>query len=219
MNIYRFLRQDWLALLFLLTPIALATYLWPQLPDQVAVHWNVVGKVNDWDSKETFGLMMGGLTVFTYLLLLCVPFIDPKANAERNRKPLIIIRTAIMGLLCVTMSAIMLYNVGVAINMPTLVKVVVPLLLLVIGNLLSKLKPSYFVGIRTPWTLESPVVWTKTHRLAGGLWVASALFLLMVSLYLPESYYLPVLIGVLLVMTLAPIGYSYLIFQEQQTTH
>ena len=176
-----------------------------------------MGKVNDWDSKETFGLMMGGLTVFTYLLLLCVPFIDPKANAERNRKPLIIIRTAIMGLLCVTMSAIMLYNVGVAINMPTLVKVMVPLLLLVIGNLLSKLKPSYFVGIRTPWTLESPVVWTKTHRLTGGLWVASALFLLVGSFVLPDHAYPLFLISIISVMAGVPIVYSYVIYQRNQT--
>ena len=43
------------------------------------------------------------------------------------------------------------------------------LLFVLMGNYLSTVKLNYFVGVRTPWTLESARVWAKTHRLAGKL--------------------------------------------------
>ncbi len=218
MNVRTFLRREWLALLFLITPIVLTVYLWPQLPDQVASHWNAAGEVDGWLSKSTFVAMMGGMLVGTYLLLLFILRIDPKPTAKYNRDTLHAMRTALMGLLCVTVSTAVLYNVGVPIDIATVTKVSVPILLLVIGNLFSKLQPSYFVGIRTPWTLESKEVWTQTHRMAGGLWVASSLFLLAASLFLPDNQYPPVLIAVVLVMVVVPVGYSYWAFRKQQAT-
>jgi uncharacterized membrane protein len=32
---------------------------------------------------------------------------------------------------------------------------------------MGKIRPNWFVGVRTPWTLSSKLSWDKTHRLAG----------------------------------------------------
>ena len=45
----------------------------------------------------------------------------------------------------------------------------VGLLLSVLGSLLGQVRPNWFFGIRTPWTLSSERSWTATHRL--GRWV------------------------------------------------
>ena len=217
MNIVSFLRRDWLALLFLLLPLIVMAYAWSLLPDVVVTHWNVAGEVDGWTTRSTFVTIMGSLLTGTYLLLLLMLRFDPKPTARYNQRSLRIIRAATMGLLAVTVSTAVLFNVGVPVDITTVIKIAVPLLLLVMGNLFSKLKPSYFLGIRTPWTLESPEVWVKTHRMAGGLWVASALFLLLFSFSLPDSYYPPVLIGVVVVMVVVPFVYSYLAFKKQQT--
>jgi uncharacterized membrane protein len=37
---------------------------------------------------------------------------------------------------------------------------------------MGKIRPNWFVGVRTPWTLSSKASWTKTHRLAGWLFIA-----------------------------------------------
>lgn len=217
MNLSDFLRREWPALLFLLLPLVLIAYTWSLLPDQVASHWNAAGEVDGWMSKSTFVAAMGGVTVSTYLLLLLVLRIDPRPTAKYNQRTLRVIRIATTGLLCVATSAVVLFNVGVPVDITTIVKVSVPVLLLIIGNLFSKLKPSYFLGIRTPWTLESKEVWTKTHRMAGGLWVASALFLLLFSFFLPDHYYPVVLVAVVCVMVVVPFVYSYWTFRRQHT--
>src|SRR5262249_49354304 len=43
------------------------------------------------------------------------------------------------------------------------------LLLAIPGNYLPNLRPNYFVGTRTPWTLENVETWRATHRLGGKL--------------------------------------------------
>ena len=41
-----------------------------------------------------------------------------------------------------------------------------------IGNVLGKVKPNFWMGIRTPWTLADPQVWDRTHRV--GAWSFTA---------------------------------------------
>src|SRR5262245_17683179 len=44
-----------------------------------------------------------------------------------------------------------------------------------LGNVLGKVKRNFFMGVRTPWTLASETVWTRTHRLAAWLWTGGGL--------------------------------------------
>lgn len=165
--------------------------------------------------KTIFIIVTVGANVFLYLLLLVVPHIDPKGSRERLRQPVRIMRLAMVGLLAVTTSAALLFNAGVLVDIVMICKVGVPILLLIVGNLFGKLSANYFVGIRTPWTLESKEVWVKTHRLAGGVWVASALFLLLCAFILSNPQYVVMLFVAVAAMVIIPIVYSYVIFKRQ----
>jgi uncharacterized membrane protein len=51
-------------------------------------------------------------------------------------------------------------------------------LFLGVGSVLGKVRPNWFVGIRTPWTMSSKRAWVRTHRLGGFLFIAlGALFI------------------------------------------
>ena len=50
------------------------------------------------------------------------------------------------------------------------------------GNYLPKSRQNYTVGIRIPWTLDNEENWNKTHRLAGYLWVAGGIVMLLGTL-------------------------------------
>ena len=56
-----------------------------------------------------------------------------------------------------------------------LIAVSLGLLFIVLGSCLDRVRPNWFVGIRTPWTLSSRLSWTKTHRVGGWLFVASGM--------------------------------------------
>ena len=59
------------------------------------------------------------------------------------------------------------------------------LLFAFMGNLMHNIKPNYFAGVRTPWTLEDPDTWRATHRLAGKLWFGGGIFVTIAVLVLP----------------------------------
>jgi uncharacterized membrane protein len=85
------------------------------------------------------------------------------------------------------------------------------------GNLLGKVRPNFFVGIRTPWTLSDDDVWRRTHR-AGG-WGMVIIGLCVLSGAFPGS---PAINPVILFLALAAytlgiVGYSYVLWRGRQT--
>jgi uncharacterized membrane protein len=61
---------------------------------------------------------------------------------------------------------------GAPVNVSRVIGVITGLLVALLGNLMGKVRPNFFVGIPTPWTLTSKRAWVKTHRVGG--WVMAA---------------------------------------------
>jgi uncharacterized membrane protein len=81
----------------------------------------------------------------------------------------------------------------------------------VLGNLLPKMKQTYTMGIKLPWTLNNEENWNKTHRFAGKLWVAGGV-ITMATAFLGSFW---IFIGILAVMCIIPTIYSYRLFKKQ----
>jgi uncharacterized membrane protein len=81
------------------------------------------------------------------------------------------------------------------------------ILFIVIGNYMPKTRQNYTIGIKVPWALDNEENWNRTHRLAGYLWVAGGIALVILAL---AGLTNPVLmIGVVLFFTLVPTFYSW----------
>lgn len=84
------------------------------------------------------------------------------------------------------------------------------LLFIVIGNFMPKIRDNYFTGVRTPWTLANPVVWRKTHRLSGIMWVIGGL-LIALGAFMPKVLSVSMIITALVIAIIVPYVYSWLI--------
>ena len=85
---------------------------------------------------------------------------------------------------------------------------------IIIGNYLPKTKQNYTIGIKVPWALHSEENWDRTHRLAGRLWVAGGI-LMLATVFLPQDWTWPVMLVGLVVPTILPMGYSYLLYHKE----
>jgi len=85
-------------------------------------------------------------------------------------------------------------------------------LFIVLGMVMPKIKKNYFVGIRTPWTLQSEEVWQKTHKFAGKTFVAMGI-LTFLTIFLREKMF-GLFIAVVLIGAFAPVVYSYYIYRK-----
>ncbi|WP_051348797.1 SdpI family protein [Peribacillus kribbensis] len=83
----------------------------------------------------------------------------------------------------------------------------------VLGNYMPQVKPNYFVGIKTPWTLNHETVWKKTHRFGGKVFMICGV-LFMVSVLLPQPYKEPLLMPGILIILISPVAYSYLLYKK-----
>jgi uncharacterized membrane protein len=79
---------------------------------------------------------------------------------------------------------------------------------------MNSIKPNYFAGVRTPWTLEDPDTWRSTHRLAGRLWFVGGICLTIAMLLLPNKTGMVVFFIIIAILVLIPIIYSYIYYTK-----
>jgi uncharacterized membrane protein len=80
-------RFGYASLLVVAISYLLAVWAYPQMPPQMASHWNLVNQVDSYLPKFWGVFMMPLLMSFLYILFLIIPKIDPKrANIAKFRK-------------------------------------------------------------------------------------------------------------------------------------
>jgi len=208
------LKKELPLIAIVLLPFVYLAYVWNDLPNKVPLHWNLQGEVDRFGEKTELILAIFLLPVFVYVLLLIVPKIDPKNKLHQMGNKYDNIRF----LLITFISAITIFIIYSANNQsvanPNYIVLLVGVLYLILGNYFKTIKANYFIGIRTPWTLESEEVWKATHKLAGILWFIGGIAVVLSSLIFEKQINFIVFISITVVISLVPIIYSYLTFQK-----
>lgn len=208
------LKKEWPVFVLLLYPFLFILLAWNQLPPQIPVHWNFAGEADSFVNKEYGIFLIPLFNVGIWLLLIFLPRIDPRyRNYLQNPKAFRIIRLVVVFMLVILNCTSFCIALGYNINMVTVVYYTILLLFLVLGNSIVNIRSNYFIGVRTPWTLSNEDVWRKTHRFAGKLWVALALFFTVIGLVLPITSSLLLLSFIALVVCI-PVGYSYVVHRQ-----
>lgn len=199
-------------------PLVYLMCVYPSLGPTLPIHFDMAGKPNGYGSRGTFVgvvLMISGIGLGTALLVRFLPRIDPKNKAKYSQAIFIRISYALLLFLSLLSAVIIYSSVNGHFTLPQ--KLLYPLLGLFfayLGNLFNNVKPNYFVGIRTPWTLENEVVWRKTHKLAARIWLPGGILLAIAGWFLPPTAAHITFVAALVIMALVPIIYSYMLFRQ-----
>jgi uncharacterized membrane protein len=192
---------------------------WDRFPDRVVVRWSLDGHPNKWADK-TFGLLVGPvLSVALALLFGWMPRFDPKLrrNPDWNGRSLRVIRLATTLLISFISILIAAEALGYHFNGPALGTNGVLLLFLVLGNYLGTFPPSYFAGIRTPWTLKNDDVWRDTHRNAGRIMVVGTLIVLGLQFVVSRERLMGCFVAFIAASLVWSTIYSYLRFRSRRS--
>ena len=199
---------------FVLLPFIYLAYLWNSLPQKVPIHWYFKGEINGWGTKYSLIGLVFLLPVLTYILMLAIPKIDPKNRIELMGGKYFQIKFVLVGFMSVLALFIIYSSKSQTLSNPIMVFVLLGLLFMALGNYFKVIKQNYFLGIKTPWTLESEEVWKLTHTLAGKLWIVGGLLIVIFSLVIPENINFYFFISITAIISIVPIAYSYLIFKK-----
>ena len=189
-------------------------YLYPEMPEQMASHWNSKGEVDSYMSKFWGLFLMPIISLGIFLLLIFIPKIDPlKKNIEKFRKYYDGFMTFLIIFLLYIYILTILWNMGIIFNMTTAILPVVAILIYFSGILIEHSKRNWFIGIRTPWTISNEKVWNKTHKLGSKLFKIAAIIIL-IGTFIPKYAFALLLISVL-IAAIYPIVYSYFEYKKE----
>jgi uncharacterized membrane protein len=210
-------RGTWISLAVIAACFVLTAVLYPRLPDPMPTHWDVSGTPNGFTPKPFGPFLVPGLLLLVLMVLRKLPALSPRGFGMASF-------VGVYDLVCVAIIAVggVVYGitlssvVGVPLDVGSLSRAAVGVLCIVIGNFMGKLTPNFFLGIRTPWTLASTEVWSRTHRF-GGRWFVLGGLTLVVAAFFSRS--LVLMTAVIAATALVPAVYSYFVYHRLEGQH
>ncbi len=201
-------------LAIILLSFGIAVYFYPQMPDQMASHWNGAGEVDGHMSKFWGLYLMPSVTLLMFLMFLIIPKIDPlKKNIEKFRPWfdgfILLLVLFLFYLYLLTLA----WNLGYTFNMTRMLLPSLGILFIYIGFLFSHAKRNWFIGIRTPWTLSNEKVWDKTHKRGAWLFKLAGLMIFVATVL--DKYAIYIVFISIIVAVVNPIIYSYVAYEKE----
>jgi uncharacterized membrane protein len=209
-----------LILLIISIPFVYAAIVYPTLPQTIPTHFGIDGKADGFGSRNSIWTnitISSAIAIGIYLLMRFLPTIDPKKKAgqapEIYRKIALVVVVFLAGISLMVVRSAKSESFEVA-------KFILPLTGLffaILGNYMHSIKPNYFVGFRTPWTLENEDNWRKTHQLVSKIWVPGGLLIAIGTFILPMNAALVFLLVLITAMVVIPLVFSYRYFKKHQS--
>lgn len=211
------IKTEWLPLVLILISLGLAVYFQAHFPARVPTHWGINGEVNGHSSKTFGAWFLPILLIGLYLLFLVLPYIDPKKEQySKFSKAYQGIKNLILSFLFIIYVFTGLAGLGYDFPVGLILPIGVGLLFVGIGYFIKSVEQNWWVGVRTPWTLESPTVWKKTNDLMSRMMLVGGVLLAACALPINDVYKVSLFIAALVLIAVVPIVYSYFIYKAEQ---
>jgi uncharacterized membrane protein len=210
--------RKWIPAFFVIVATVASIIAYPGMDERVPTHWNMSGEVDGWSSRFAVAWMLPLVMAGMVLLFKVLPLIDPRrANYEKFSGAYSAIVIVIMGFMLGMHLLLLAMGSGYDLPIERIVPASVGVMFIVLGLLLPKAHPNWFVGIRTPWTLSSDLSWERTHRLGGTLFMISGALAILSAFAFPHrSSWILVASGVGSVIFL--FAYSFIVWKQDKNS-
>ncbi|MDI6552345.1 SdpI family protein [Leuconostoc falkenbergense] len=161
-----------------LLPIVYGGLLWQYLPQRLPIHFGINGQPDQYASKIIVVILLPLIIIAVNSLIIW----GMRQKDISNQKIFVVIAWILPLLLNVVQIVIFFHGFDYAINMGSVIALVVGLVFIVLGNYLPKTTPNYMIGIRLPETLHNSGNWQKTNRIGGFVMVVAGFILIITGI-------------------------------------
>ena len=147
-----------------LLPAAMTAVFYSRLPAEIPMQWDLAGHMN-YETRWHLWIVAGMAPLFAVLFYF-LPRFDPKSRNYSKFYDAYVGFQIMIDLFLTAMCGICIAEAlrPGTVDVPTVVCLLVSLLVMCLGNIMPKFRMNWYCGLKTPWTLSSETVWTKTHR-------------------------------------------------------
>lgn len=217
--------RGWLNTCLVLSAIAagISLYLYEQradlFPARVPTHFDLHGQPDGWTLRDDMFWPLMGMPLVMFgmsLLSVALPWMSPaKFKVDANARVYSYVIFLVVVLFGYLQAVMVLTFMDAGGDFLRFYLGGMFLFFMLLGNVLGQVPRNFWMGVRTPWTLASNIVWVKTHRLAAWLFVASGLAG-MFLVWCDASPYL--YIAVLTPAVIVPVIYSLVLYKRLEKT-
>ena len=209
---------------FMFLPLAVTLIALLFLPDQIPAHYGWNHQVDRWGSKyET--LLMPLITILMGFFMIGISKFSSQyeKNGQNNQN---VSLTA--GILTVILFNLMTYyflymafnsveNLSLmSIDIFQLLFMALGIMLIIIGNVMPKVRMNSLFGLRTSWSMKNEIAWKKSQRFGGISFMIVGLLMIMISIFTTGWLCFLLSIGALIVSLPFDVYYSYKAAKESE---
>lgn len=208
------MKRSRLAGTIVLFTFAASAAAFPFLPGEIPIHWDAAGRPDGWTGKWPGAFLVPAVCLGLWGLFAVLPRLDPRREAYRTfRDAYWAVANAVIGFTALVHVLALARGLGWPVPITRVALAGVGVLLVAIGLLLPRLSSNWWIGIRTPWTLESDEVWERTHRFGRGCFVWGGV-LAAAAAFLPGEARTWGVFGGVALAAVPPFFYSYLAWRR-----
>ncbi|MEP6766271.1 MAG: SdpI family protein [Gemmatimonadaceae bacterium] len=165
------MRKIWPAFLAILASAAFALSVFNRLPEQVVSHWGADGTPDGWMSRGAMVIEIHCIMFVIAAVLALAPALTRMLGPTPNNFELhagsywLVVNASLVFVAGATIAAVGM-NLGWKFHVEWL-RFALGLLLMTIGNVMTRARPNWIFGVRTSWTLSSDKSWRATNRAFG----------------------------------------------------
>lgn len=167
-------------------PLVVALIALPYLPKKIPAHYGFDNQIDRWGNKYEALLFPVISILMGYFLLGMARLAAKKEEHGENNKNV----TIIMGILVLVLfNALNVYSLytsfnkvenlsSVSLDIGQLVFGIIGMLMIVIGNIMPKLRMNSMIGLRTYWGMKNEVTWKKCQHIGGISYIIGGIIII-----------------------------------------
>lgn len=193
-------------------------------PDRIPVHYNFAGEVDRIGSKYE-NLIWPGFAIGMGVFFLLMARIPRKKGEKTNEKVLMIAGVCTLVFFTLLGFYFMLkalrYDPQAASQVSyddvnRFVSIDIGALLVVLGNIMPKMRRNAMFGLRTKWSMANDNVWQKSQRFGGITSVIAGFIMIILALFVPGIWNVVMMTIVIVIWLILCIVASHRYYLEDQ---
>ena len=211
-------------LLFILMylPLVVVLIALQYLPEKIPAHYGFDGQVDRWGSKYEALLLPITSLLLGYFKLGMAKFASKQEKHGNNNEKIMLITGFLVLLLLNAMNGYFIYTAfynienlsEVPLDVSRLFSGFLGVFMIVLGNVMPKLRKNSMIGLRTTWSMKNDTAWKKSQRIGGISLIIGGIMIIGICTAIKGIPCLVSVLGVVTILTVIDVFLTYKIAKK-----
>ena len=187
------------------------------LPEQIPAHYDMNNQVTRWGSKYETLIFPIISILFGCFMLGIAKYSSKQEKNGRNNENVCIVTGIVSLVLLNTMTGYFLYTdfnsvenlSSIAFDLYQLLFGLLGVSMIILGNIMPKLRMNSVAGLRTAWSMKNEAMWKKSQHFGGISFIVGGLIIIIVCFFTKGFSCLLWSIGTLIIILIVDTYYTY----------